>query len=491
MENATQHSPPGTAVDVLGVAEGEGAYSIRVIDRGTGIEENQLAGLNKLLADTPLSNFSIPRGLGLTVVGRLAQRLGVEVALGASDDGGISAAVLVPGPVVDEWQNDPGEATERVYTGLDAFDVPTPPPLTQVASPPLVAPFEEVVQQQKEEEEVLPEIEVAPTSSEETAPEPLSPAVAPALPDPPVMTDTDLLTEESGPSRDDIFSGSNAPPVPDFRDEFGAAPPIPVGEVAKPGSVVADEPETIEELDGGDVFTFPNQALQEVDTTEAIPTAQVDETTDQVDTDYVEDATVEDSAVEPEIPSDVAASIEADDAIGEDGIEAILGGEDDNVDVESMLGLDVLEGAIGADVVYVSEKDPHLGYSAPTANDPKPEPEATPAPEPAVLFGSPDVPDLPEPGEESVEAPTRPEPEQHPAPEFAGTAVAASEALTTPSGLTRRKRTATASEDVEPDLETARAGPSRRSPAQVKSMLSRYKQGLERGRSTDGEAAES
>jgi len=278
-----------------------------------------------------------------------------------------------------------------------------------------------------------------------------------------------------------------------------------VGEVAKPDSVVANEPETIEELDGGDVFTFPDQALQEVDTTEAIPTAEVEETTDQVDPDHVEDAavedtTVEDTAVEPETPNDVEASNEADDAIGEDDIAAIPSGEGDNVDnfdVESMLGLEVLEGAIGSDLVFLSEEDPHLGYSAPTANDPKPEPEpeAAPAPEPAVLFGSPDVPDLPQPDEESLEASTRPEPEQHPPPEFAGTAIAASEAPTTPSGLTRRKRTTTAVEeietDLETDLETPRAGPSRRSPAQVKSMLSRYKQGLERGRSTDGEAAES
>ena len=106
----------------------------------------------------------------------------------------------------------------------------------------------------------------------------------------------------------------------------------------------------------------------------------------------------------------------------------------------------------------------------PVASQPPPTPAQVPshAPQPEVAASAPP-------------APAAPAPAAAPAPEPAD--------ATTKSGLTRRKRSASAGEAV--DLDADRAAPSQRSPDQVRNMLSRYKTGLEKGRTgssrTDGE----
>ena len=104
MENAAQHSPPGTAVDVTGAFDAaSGGYLITVLDHGTGVEPAQLTALNELLQRPPTSTLTISHSIGLQVVSRLAHSLGIHVALAHAADGGLSATVSIPSTVIAEW----------------------------------------------------------------------------------------------------------------------------------------------------------------------------------------------------------------------------------------------------------------------------------------------------------------------------------------------------------------------------------------------------
>lgn len=97
IDNATSFSPPQSRVELRGNVVGKGVV-IEIEDQGLGIEPEQAAELNAMLADPPdfgimaLSNE--PR-LGLFVVARLAARHGISVHLRESAYGGTRAIVLV------------------------------------------------------------------------------------------------------------------------------------------------------------------------------------------------------------------------------------------------------------------------------------------------------------------------------------------------------------------------------------------------------------
>ena len=118
MENAAQHSAPGTAVDVVGAQESDGSYTVRVVDRGTGIDAARRGELNSLLSSPPAGTLTIANSIGMHVVSRLAQRLGVGVFLAGGDDGGTAASVTVPAQVVAEWARE-GKENGVAFVGLD------------------------------------------------------------------------------------------------------------------------------------------------------------------------------------------------------------------------------------------------------------------------------------------------------------------------------------------------------------------------------------
>ncbi|MFN0028381.1 MAG: HAMP domain-containing protein [Acidimicrobiales bacterium] len=96
MENATQFSPPTTSVEVQGGLDAQGQYVITVTDRGIGIQGPLLAEYNELLAKPPLMGLELSRSLGFVVIGRLAQRHGIVVQLHAAPIHGVAAAVRLP-----------------------------------------------------------------------------------------------------------------------------------------------------------------------------------------------------------------------------------------------------------------------------------------------------------------------------------------------------------------------------------------------------------
>ena len=95
IENATSFSPPGTKVQVAGQQVSNG-YVLEIEDRGLGMSDEELVEANERLANPPMVDFALSRMLGLYVVARLAQRYNVKVQLRHSWYGGITALVLLP-----------------------------------------------------------------------------------------------------------------------------------------------------------------------------------------------------------------------------------------------------------------------------------------------------------------------------------------------------------------------------------------------------------
>jgi signal transduction histidine kinase len=112
VENATIFSPPNTAVRLTGDVVGKG-FAIEIEDRGLGLSEEKLAGINARLAAPPEFDLSDSDQLGLFVAGRLAKRHSIKVSLRPNAYGGTTAIVLIPRELVvsaDAYASDPAAA---------------------------------------------------------------------------------------------------------------------------------------------------------------------------------------------------------------------------------------------------------------------------------------------------------------------------------------------------------------------------------------------
>jgi signal transduction histidine kinase len=95
IENATAFSPPPTQVHVRGELAATG-YLVEVEDRGIGMDTDELAEANDRLAHPPEFDVADSDRLGLFIVGRLAERHGIDVRIGPSPYGGVLSVVLIP-----------------------------------------------------------------------------------------------------------------------------------------------------------------------------------------------------------------------------------------------------------------------------------------------------------------------------------------------------------------------------------------------------------
>lgn len=97
VDNAIAFTDPDDTIRVTGLFD-EGNYLISISDRGVGIPEYLLAGLNAVLAD-PGSSAQLEPKLGIALVARLAARhdIGVRLVPGVP---GTTARVTVPSPLV-------------------------------------------------------------------------------------------------------------------------------------------------------------------------------------------------------------------------------------------------------------------------------------------------------------------------------------------------------------------------------------------------------
>lgn len=132
IENALAFSPPDLEVEIYG-RKVPGGYLLAVVDHGVGMPPDQLATANARLRGEQDFIVSPSRYLGHYVVGRLAQRLGVEVELNVSPVSGIVARVFMPTAVLAVDQ-DPLAPKQTAVSAGPSPALPSPPP-PKVARP--------------------------------------------------------------------------------------------------------------------------------------------------------------------------------------------------------------------------------------------------------------------------------------------------------------------------------------------------------------------
>lgn len=147
VENAVNFSPPAAKVEVDAGPVGNG-FVVEIQDRGLGMSPERLAVINDQLRRPPEFDLSDGDRLGLFVVGSLAHRHGIEIALERNAYGGLKAIVLLPHSIVVAPDPDADVRYERhapagVRTGMDdaeAWDAADPAPGSALGSAPASAP---------------------------------------------------------------------------------------------------------------------------------------------------------------------------------------------------------------------------------------------------------------------------------------------------------------------------------------------------------------
>jgi signal transduction histidine kinase len=433
MENATNFSPPETRVEVVGHRTKSEGYVISVTDHGIGMSADQIAEANESLAKPPLVGLALSRSLGFIVVGRLAGRHGISVRVMQSPSGGVTAVVTVPAPLITDT---PGGVA------ADAGNVTVPR-----SAPP--AP--------------------APTASAAPAAPPAEAAPAPVGTDglPPLTFDP---VESPAPSEP-------APPP-------AAEPAAATGPVARPApEVPATDPSTglpNRRAKAGD-DGLPNRRASQEPAAEAAAT----------------EAPTEAPAPAEEPPPAPAASAPAVDA--PEGLPSTNGTEPEpepepvgHLDgpppaapslpprarpAASTVETPPLPGAAESKPFFLEEAEPPRLFGR-TA-----EPEA--APEPPAAPAAPPTPPA---------APAPPAPAPEPAPQAPAAAVAtAPEApapVKTASGLAKRTPRAAGASRAIPGADGERGvSATRRSPDEVRNLLSGFRAGQQRARTEDPVAA--
>ncbi|WP_169950214.1 nitrate- and nitrite sensing domain-containing protein [Microbispora sp. H11081] len=132
VENAIAFSPRNTKVVVSSSPVEGGAVMLGVTDAGIGMSPEELAEINRRLAEPPTIDVSVSRRMGLFVVGRLALRHGIRVQLRRGEGAGVIAMVLfptqlivgpdqpaVPRPSAPSGQTAAGMPTRQAFAGPD------------------------------------------------------------------------------------------------------------------------------------------------------------------------------------------------------------------------------------------------------------------------------------------------------------------------------------------------------------------------------------
>ncbi|MEV7806286.1 nitrate- and nitrite sensing domain-containing protein [Microbispora sp. NPDC088329] len=124
VENAIAFSPRNTKVVVSSSPVEGGAVMLGVTDAGIGMSQEELAEINRRLAEPPTIDVSVSRRMGLFVVGRLALRHGIRVQLRRGDGAGVIAMVLFPAQLVSN-ADQPHMPRPSVPAGQTAAGLPT------------------------------------------------------------------------------------------------------------------------------------------------------------------------------------------------------------------------------------------------------------------------------------------------------------------------------------------------------------------------------
>jgi len=237
MENATQFSPPSTAVEVSAVIDRPTqSFRISIADRGMGLGD-RLELANETLANPPELGLGMGRSLGFMVIGRLARRLGATVQLRLNDGGGTIADVDVP---LALFQLEDGDQPE-----------PAQEPASAQTPPPVVAPSPDSPPVPVQTEAAAPQAETqSQTQSQSTASTALDKllGIAPKTSAPgPVEAPAEVPVVESAPLNEPAVLSEPAPVGDVSGSDTSWQQSSPFGEadlVAAPDSVPppADDP---------------------------------------------------------------------------------------------------------------------------------------------------------------------------------------------------------------------------------------------------------
>jgi signal transduction histidine kinase len=127
LENAAAFSPETSKVVVSGRAVRGGGSLITIADGGTGMPRERLRQLNRRLAHPVSADVSGARQLGLFVVGHLAARHGIEVALRRQLGGGTTVEVRLPAALI---------SPDSAPVGVAAAAAGPSPPASRFAAAP-------------------------------------------------------------------------------------------------------------------------------------------------------------------------------------------------------------------------------------------------------------------------------------------------------------------------------------------------------------------
>ncbi len=118
VENAAVFSPPNTRIEVRAERVGTGLVA-EVEDRGLGLSAEELADINRRLANAPEFDLARSDQLGLYVVSQLATRHDIRVSLRRSVYGGTTAVVLLPFGVIVRAEEAPPIRSDQGEWGSD------------------------------------------------------------------------------------------------------------------------------------------------------------------------------------------------------------------------------------------------------------------------------------------------------------------------------------------------------------------------------------
>ncbi|MEO3773570.1 sensor histidine kinase [Micromonospora sp. B9E7] len=254
LDNATRFSPPNTTV----VADGRRIRDyvlIQIEDRGLGLTDEQLDSLNRRLAAPPSVDVAAFRLMGLAVVSRLASRYGIRVELRRNVEGGTVAQVTLPAATVVLPSNrGRDQALTRPRQPMAVEQTPLTPAghaeqfagaTTSAATLPdqwrTNAPAPTQWQSPLDSRDTTPAVQAGGYAGTRSTVPPAPAAPAPVAPLPPARSayGNGLGASTGSPT----VAYPTIDPLPrrgansDAEDGHGASPGLPVGPVAGPGAV--------------------------------------------------------------------------------------------------------------------------------------------------------------------------------------------------------------------------------------------------------------
>lgn len=129
LENGLSFSPPDSVVDLYGRLTPHG-YVVSVNDHGIGMSPDDLARANERIVTTNALALAPARYLGHYVVASLTKRHGVAVSLTESPGGGVTATIVLPPALVEDF-----EASEPEPAQVFDFDAAPIVDTSPVAAP--------------------------------------------------------------------------------------------------------------------------------------------------------------------------------------------------------------------------------------------------------------------------------------------------------------------------------------------------------------------